>query len=220
MEKQILIEDKYSGSLYYLVGVQQVSGTKRSTVTQYPTASGKKISDNAFVEPQTLSFSLITSHLAMTPQKILRKDSKELEELTIKQLKQIISDWQDNAIRLNITTFEGYYTNMVLSTVQTTEGDNLGVWQPSLSFTEVREATVEFVQLDFPADAEEKANSNEEQPLGDDIGISAGDVGEAAGGALGGALIGAAIGSFFPGPGTAVGAVVGGIIGSVVAIVR
>lgn len=221
MEKQFLIEDRYSGNIYYFMGVSQVSGNRRSTVTQYPTASGKKISDNVFVEPQNLSFSLLTSRLAMTPQKILRAGSSELTELTVQDIKEVITDWQFNANRLNITSFEGYYPNMVLSGIQVQEGESLGLWQPTLTFTEVREATVEITKLQFPKDAQEQADGNDEQALGADNGWSASDYGSVIGaGAVGllggvgvGIAIGTAIGTVVPGPGNVIGAVIGGIVG-------
>lgn len=218
MEKMFLIEDKYTNNIYYLTGVSNVSGSRRTTITNYTTPSGRKISDNAFVEPQTVSFTINTSHLAMTPQKIIRGNSPQLSELTVQEIKDTIYEWQTKAIKLNITTFEGYYTNMVISEVSTTEGDELGVWKPSITFKEVREATAEFVELDFPKDSEEKANGNEEQPLGADNGVSAGDVGSVLGGAAAGALAGAAIGSLFPGPGTAIGAAIGAVVGFFVGV--
>lgn len=210
MNKLFLVEDLYNNNVYYLQGVSNVSGTKRSTVTQYTTPSGTKISDNAFVEPKSLTFSILTSHIATNTQKILKSGDKELQPLTIQDIKDVINEWQDNAIRLNITTFEGYYPNMILSQTQTTEGDNLGVWQPTLTFTEVRQADVQYIKLDFPQDAQEKADGTSEQDLGADNGTS---VGKVIGGAGAGALAGAAIGSFFPGPGTAIGAGIGAVVG-------
>lgn len=210
MNKLFLVEDLYNNNVYYLTGVSNVSSDKRSTITQYTTPAGPKISDNAFVEPKSLTFSILTSHIATNNQKILRSGSNELNELNIQDIKDIINEWQDKAIRLNITTFEGYYPNMVLSHTQITEGDNLGIWQPTLTFTEVRQAQVRYVHLDFPADALEKANGNSEQQLGNDNGTSVGTV---LGSAASGALAGAAIGSFFPGPGTAIGAGIGAVVG-------
>ena len=210
MNKLFLVEDLYNNNVYYLTGISNVSGSKRSTITQYTTPSGTKISDNAFVEPKSLSFSILTSHIATNSQKILRSGNKELDALTIQDLKDIIEEWQDKAIRLNITTFEGYYPNMVLSQTSTSEGDTLGLWQPSLTFTEVRQATAEYIQLDFTETAQEKADGTSEQDLGADNGTSVGTV---VGSAAAGALLGAAIGSFFPGPGTAIGAAIGGVVG-------
>ena len=210
MNKLFLVEDLHNNNVYYLTGVSSVSATKRSTITQYTTPSGSKISDNAFVEPKNLTFSILTSHIASHGQKILRSGRKEVEALTLNELKEIINEWQDNAIRLNITTFEGYYPNMVLSQLQTTEGDTLGMWQPTLTLVEVRQAQSEYLQLDFPLNAAEKADGTTEQNLGADNGTSVGTV---LGSAGAGALAGAAIGSFFPGVGTAVGAAIGGVIG-------
>lgn len=210
MEKLFLIQDKFTNNLYYLTGVTGIQGSKTATVTEYVTPSGKKISDNSYVNPQTLSFSLHTSHLAMHPQKVLKPNNKNTDILSLNELKELIDNWINNAIFLDITTFEESYKNMVLNSVSVSEGDTLGSWNPTLSFTEVRTAAVQTVKLNFPANQQEKANGDAEKDLGTNNGINAGQtvVSTAVG-----AAAGAAIGSFIPGIGTAIGAGIGALVG-------
>ena len=210
-----LVEDQNSGFLYYLTCASKVSGTRSAIVTQYPTVSGKSISDNMYVQPLTCTFNVKISSIYSTPQKYLDPNTQRIVQLTAEDLKQQIKDWQTNAIRLNITTFEDYFSNMVLDNIQSDEdGDTeIGVWSASLKFTEVRVAHITEVKLDFPATPEEEANSNDEMDLGPDNGSTAAEVGEALGYAAGGALVGAAIGSaIVPGVGTIIGAIGGTVL--------
>lgn len=204
------IEDTETGNLIYLRGVTDGNMQKRITLTDYPTVSGKKLTDNAYVEPITFSFTLHTSHLISTKQQISNIDKENKQDLSLVELKSIIEKWANEHTRLNITTFEGYYPSMILNSIIVPEGNNLGAWEPQLSFREVKIANISTVKLDFPKTANDNAAEKQEEDLGSGIGST---IGTGIGGIAGGALVGAAVGSFFPGPGTVIGAAIGGVAG-------
>lgn len=210
-----LIEDQSSGNLYYLTGVSNVNSNRNATVTQYPTVSGKSISDNMYVEPKTCGFTIVISSIYGSIQRVVYSESKISQDLTISDIKQFIKDWQTNATRLNITTFEDYFSDMVLNSITTNEdgSSGIGTWSATLQFTEVRVAEVSEVKLEFPANEQESANNNSEQDLGSDNGSTAGEIGSMVGSTGIGAAAGAAIGSIIPGIGTGIGAMIGGAIG-------
>lgn len=204
-----LIVDQVTGNSYYLTNISGVSGGKSSTITRYNTTSGTKISDHLYVNPRSLRFKINTSHIAMSPCKEIYASGEGVRILSVEDLKNIFDTWLTEGRRLNITTFEDYYTNLVLTDIQVNESEGLSAWSPSLVFSEVRTATAQTIQLDFPADNKEKAASNPEE----NTGMGAGDLVEGAGGAVGGALLGAAIGSLAGPVGAGVGAAIGAVAG-------
>lgn len=211
--QNFLIEDTSNNVLYYLVGVQKVSGATEATITQYSTPSGKRITDNFYVNPRNVSFELITSAIAMSQQKRVSSNSNVEYIMTIQDLKDLFRGWINSGTRVNITTFENYYPNMVMSALREDEGGALRQWTPSLSFTEVRIANAKIVKLEFPENAQEKADSDEETNLGANNGSVASTIGSVVGSTGAGAAAGALIGSVIPGIGTGVGAVIGGVFG-------
>ena len=66
---EFIIEDVHNNKMYYFSGVKSSGETITSVVTQYTTFTGTKISDNAYLSPKTLEFQLLTSAVAMVPQK-------------------------------------------------------------------------------------------------------------------------------------------------------
>lgn len=216
-----LVEDQSTGYLYYLTCISNVTGTRNAVVTQYPTVSGKSISDNMYVQPTTCTFQIIVSSIYNSTQKYVNPETQEIVQLTAADVKQQIIDWQYDAIRLNITTFEDSFSNMVVNSITTNEDGQtgLGNWIATLQFTEVRVAEIQEVKLDFPSNSEEEANDNSETNMGPDNGSTAGETNVAAeiggfvGNVGGGALLGAAIGSAVPVIGTAIGAIGGAVVG-------
>lgn len=210
-----LVEDQSTGYLYYLTCVSNVTATRSAVVTQYPTVSGKSISDNMYVQPKTCTFQVMVSSIYGTQQKYVNPITKNTIQLTAEEVKNAIILWQEDAIRLNITTFEDTFQNMVVNSIATNEdgSSGIGTWSATLQFTEVRVAQIQEVKLDFPESSQESANDNSEQSLGSDNGSVAAEVGSFVGNVGGGAAIGAAVGSVIPGIGTAVGAVGGAVVG-------
>lgn len=209
---KFMIEDLYNNKLYYFCGIQSPQIEKRATITEYSTSAGTKISDNSYVEPKTLSFTLHLSEIAMYPQKVLDNDTQRLSDLTMKNIQDLVDSWLSNAIRLNITTFTSNLNNMVLSDIIYPE-KALGIYAPMLTFKEVRQANVEYITIDFPRTTIELASNSTEQNTGTNNGISAGDVGRVIGTVGSGAAVGAIIGSVFPGPGNIIGAGIGAVYG-------
>ena len=210
-----LVEDQSTGYLYYLTCVSNVTGNRNAVVTQYPTVSGKSISDNMYIQPKNCSFQLLVSSVYNSVQKYINIDTQQTVQLNAADLKQQVIAWQEDSIRLNITTFEDSYSNMVLNSIITNEdgSSSVGMWSATLQFTEVRTAEITEIKLDFPACAEEEANDNSESNLGSDNGSVAAGVGGFIGNVGAGALMGAGVGSLIPGIGTAVGAIGGAVVG-------
>lgn len=210
-----LVEDQSTGYLYYLTCVSNVTATRAAVVTQYPTVSGKSISDNMYVQPKTCTFQVMVSSIYGTQQKYVNPVTKNTVQLTAEEVKNAIILWQEDAVRLNITTFEDSFSNMVVNNIATNEdgSSGIGTWSATLQFTEVRVAQIQEVKLDFPETPEESANNNSETNLGADNGSVAAEVGSFVGNVGGGAALGAAVGSVIPGIGTAVGAVGGAVVG-------
>lgn len=207
-------DNTVTSHMYLLSGISGISGGKQSTVTQYTTPSGKKISDHMYINPRTLSFTLNTSNIAMNPNKHYENSVLVNDFSDVEHIKSTINKWIDNGYRLNIQTFEDRYKNMVLTDVSLNEDSSgIGVWSPTLTFTEVRVAKVETIQLEFPKSNHESANENSTQPTGPDNGNDAGVAGNVLGNIGSGAMLGAAIGSFFPGYGTLIGGAIGAVVG-------
>ena len=55
--------NSYYNKLYYIKGASGLNHTKTARLTQYPTVSGKSISDNSYVEPISLSMNIICSRI-------------------------------------------------------------------------------------------------------------------------------------------------------------
>lgn len=209
---KFVIEDLYHNKLYYFCGIESPQIHKHATVTQYSTSSGTKISDNSYVEPKAISFTLYLSDIASNTQKVLDNSTQRLNELSRDTIQNVVNEWMDTAIRLNITSFTTHMENMILEDISYPE-KALGIYQPTLSFIEVRQANADYITIKFPRNSKELASGSGEQNIGANNGISAGDVGAVVGTTASGALVGAAIGSVIPGIGTAAGAVIGGVYG-------
>jgi len=209
---QFIIEDVYNNKMYYFTGVKSVNEQTNAVVTQYTTFTGTKISDNSYVNPKSLSFQMLTSGVAMVPQKEFDVETNSFKELSWLDVKKLLEMWLAQAIKLNITSYESYFENMYLTDIRASR-ESLYNWNPTLSFTEVRQASVSYIQLPFPVNNQEAADGNGDQDLGANNGVSIGDVGTVLGGTASGALLGAAIGSIIPGVGTAVGAGLGAVAG-------
>ena len=206
-------DNSVTSHMYLLSGISGVTGGKQSTITQYTTPSGKKISDHMYINPRTLSFTINTSNIAMNPNKHFENSVLVDDFSNVENIKSTINTWIEEGYRLTIQTFEDHYTNMVLTNITVNEDSSgLGVWNPTLTFDEVRVATVQTIQLEFPQSNRESANENSTQPTGPDNGNDAGVTGNALGNIGGAALLGASVGRIF-GPW---GALIGGAIGAVV----
>ena len=218
-----LIEAQDTGNVYYIKCISSITANRQAVVTQYPTVSGKSISDNMYLEPKSLNIQMSLGSFLYSSNKVVTPESRTYEPITVEDLKQLFKDWQTTAIRLNITTFEDYFENLVLNNITSEEinEDGLGTTKFSLAFTEVRIAQVVEIKLEFPNNSQESANNNDEQNLGADNGASSGEiigevgrfVGNVGTGALGGAALGAVIGSVGGPIGTAAGAIIGGALG-------
>lgn len=176
----------------YMNGLFSGNGNKQITITQYATASGLKVSDHAYREPETWQCTLFCGS-DFNSSKIYRArpNSNELEVIDKATMKQLIKEWADKSYRLNITTYEEQYTSMVIANIAHDEGSSLGVYKPTINFQEVRIATIQ--QRQFPASKVEKANNANETNYGADNGSSAESMAleGAKGLAIGAGLIGA-----------------------------
>ena len=173
----IFESDKENGKTYYFRTASNVSPTMRTSLTSYPTTEGTPIADHAYINPTQVSMS-ISASLYGSANNIFYYNSKGQEvALTSPQVKLLIKDWKDNSYRLTINTREGdkfeKFNNMVISNLNWSEdGVSLGVWQPTITFEEIRIASILVKQIKFPATKAVRANNNSQSNAGNDQGTA------------------------------------------------
>lgn len=167
----ITATDDYKTVILYLNGLVSGSSNKQITVTQYATPDGTKVSDNAYVEPAQWQCTLLCGNdFTLSP---ILKETLGNDELSIidkNEVKNLFKIWSDNAYRLSIQTYEDHYDNMVITNISHPEGEQLGVYKPTISFQEVRVATI--TTKKFAASKVEIANDTPEVDAGADNGVS------------------------------------------------
>ena len=223
MEKFYII-DKKSLITYYIVGVKSARPNKQVTITEYPVPEGGKISDHAYLEPVSLSLSIISDGFDVVRKSYFINDAGVSVSLSATEFKELINEWYRNHTRLDIQTLHGRFENMVLEGVSwNEESSSWSNFSPTISFREVKISSI-FVTTVSALDLEAGANYTAERNSGTDNGIevksSAGVAGKVLGDAAVGAGIGAAVGSIIPGVGTGLGALAGGAVGAVVGFIK
>lgn len=210
----IFESDKENGKTYYFRTARNVSPTMRTSLTSYPTTEGTPITDHAYRNPTQISM-VISASLYGSANNIFYYNSKGQEvALTSPQVKLLIKEWKDNSYRLTINTRESdkfvKFNNMVITNLTWSEdGVSLGVWEPTITFEEIRVASVLVKQIKFPATKAVKANNNSQSNAGNDQGtaVATDFFGTIGGYAVKGAFIGGITGH--PIIGTCLGAAVG-----------
>ena len=173
----IFESDKENGRTYYFRTASNVAPTMRTSLTSYPTTEGTPITDHAYRNPTQLSM-VISASLYGSANNIFYYNSKGQEvALTSPQVKLLIKEWKDNSYRLTINTREGdkfeKFNNMVITNLTWSEdGVSLGVCEPTISFEEIRIASVLVKQIKFPATNAVKANNNSQSNAGNDQGTA------------------------------------------------
>ena len=173
----IFESDKENGRTYYFRTASNVAPTMRTSLTSYPTTEGTPITDHAYRNPTQLSM-VISASLYGSANNIFYYNSKGQEvALTSPQVKLLIKEWKDNSYRLTINTREGdkfeKFNNMVITNLTWSEdGVSLGVCEPTISFEEIRIASVLVKQIKFPATKAVKANNNSQSNAGNDQGTA------------------------------------------------
>lgn len=173
----IFESDKENGKTYYFRTASNVSPTMRTSLTSYPTTEGTPIADHAYRNPVQISM-VISASLYGSANNIFYYNSKGQEvALTSPQVKLLIKEWKDNSYRLTINTRESdkfeKFNNMVISNLNWSEdGVSLGIWQPTITFEEIRIASVLVKQIKFPATKAVRANNNSQSNAGNDQGTA------------------------------------------------
>jgi hypothetical protein len=137
-------------------------------------------------------------------------------------LKKLLFAWKEEFTRLTIQTRLYQYTNMIITGISFPEDNsNLGQFNPTITFSECRTASI-YTEQYGPYDGyESKGTYDEEQDLGTSNGVSVGEtVVDFGSSIIGGAVAGAAIGKFLGGKGVIVGAVIGGAWGLVTSFIN
>lgn len=173
----IFESDKENGKTYYFRTASNVAPTMRTSLTSYPTTEGTPITDHAYRNPTQVSMS-ISASLYGSANNIFYYNSKGQEvALTSPQVKLLIKEWKDNSYRLTINTRESdrfvKFNNMVITNLTWSEdGTSLGVWEPTITFEEIRIASVLVKQIKFPATKAVRANNNSQSNAGNDQGTA------------------------------------------------
>ena len=173
----IFESDKENGKTYYFRTASNVSPTMRTSLTSYPTTEGTPITDHAYRNPAQISM-VISASLYGSANNIFYYNSKGQEvALTSPQVKLLIKEWKDNSYRLTINTRESdkfvKFNNMVITNLTWSEnGVSLGIWEPTITFEEIRIASVLVKQIKFPATKAVRANNNSQSNAGNDQGTA------------------------------------------------
>mgnify|MGYP007084309091 CR=1 FL=1 len=216
--KAIFIAEMNSTRKYYLKAVTTINNNLSTTLTSYPTPEGTPMSDNAYREPYSINVSLISSELTQIKNIYYYDEDSKLEKtISSEELKNLLNEWKENFTRLILQTRHYQFTNMIITNMSwSDDSNNLGQFNPSVTFSECRVASVYSEKLGPFEGYESEPKYNPEMSLGNSNGNPAGEVAyDTITGALGGAAAGAAIGSVIPGIGTAIGAAVGGVWGAI-----
>lgn len=203
---------------YYFKGVQSANIQKSATLTDYPTQEGTQFSDYKYRELQTITIQFSINGLIQTGVFSLQGDVYTY--LTKDDIKDLFQNWYEDNTFITIKTREEEFTNYVVSGIQWTEDNsNLGSFHPTLTFREVRVATIEQIEFEFPGTQQDNAANTPSTEGGQNNGNSTSfSEGSASWvGSVGGlAAAGAIVGSVIPGVGTLAGAIVGGIGGLII----
>ena len=173
----IFESDKENGKTYYFRTASNVAPTMRTSLTSYPTTEGTPITDHAYRNPTQVSM-IISASLYGSANNIFYYNSKGQEvALTSPQVKLLIKEGKDNSYRLTINTRESdrfvKFNNMVITNLTWSEdGTSLGVWEPTITFEEIRIASVLVKQIKFPATKAVRANNNSQSNAGNDQGTA------------------------------------------------
>lgn len=170
---RIFIRDKSTNNIWYLCNINDVTNTNTSAITQYPTISGSKISDHYYEEPKKLSFTIMFSRFI--PSNIYYVDKttgktqyfNQTGNYDLERFKSEVQRWKSEGVRLDIVTNEERYANMVIDSITSSENDRTyGMWSPTISFQEVREANVAYAHINIDTTTPESASLTIEQELG------------------------------------------------------
>lgn len=207
----IYILDKETGIKYYVKTMNNISQTKSATLTEYPTTEGTGITDHAYIEPNTVNFTLQTSEFNHHSQNVYYTGTaNNTVEVDLNSIKNLIGEWYKNHTRLLVQTRLNQYDNMIITNISLTEtNENRGEYNPTISLKECRIAHL-YTELLGPFEGIEiKPVYSQEYNMGTSNGASwEGTLGAIAAGATVGGIIGGIFGS------AVIGAVVGGAVGA------
>lgn len=210
------ITDKNTKLQYICKTTTGVSLSREATSTDYPTTEGAAISDHIYNNPDSLSMNLYVSELYTGDNFVeYNPATGTYRALTKEQVQLLVDGWYVYHNRLLITTRnyskQKQLDNMVLMSITSTAGNsNKGLWSPSLTFKQMRIATLRTVIIDFPNNSKTYINNSGGGDAGQDNGFTwSGAIGSLTAGAGTGALAGSFVGH------PIIGAVAGAVVGLV-----
>lgn len=208
----LFIKDTSSNITYFFKGYTSGQVNKNSTITSYTTVEGTPMSDYSYRELNDITLNLTVSDLNQAG-KYTYYSENVYRTGGIKELQELLNEWQSKCILLTVQTRTEKFDNMVIKSVSYDErDDNRGAFEPTIVLQEQRRAYLNVVQMGPFSTPTSRANHVSETSTGNDSGTSAAfKVGQAAGTIGSAALLGAGIGAAVGHPviGAAVGAVAG-----------
>lgn len=215
----------------YLYAVSNIANSSNTRLTSYPTTDGTSISDNAYREPYRISMNVSISELNTSKNSLVETDDDTTENRntpTMEDLKKLFFSWKENFTRLVLQTRHTQYTNMIITSISWNDNNNTyGTFNPSITFSECRVASIETISVGPCEDASTSASYSQESFRGIHNGSAIGSIasGAVAGTAIGiggAVLLGASLGGkagTLGGPlGIAIGAGVGLVAGTIYGI--
>lgn len=209
---KVYIIDKTTNITYYLVGIKEISPNSSTTITEYPVPEGGRISDHSYKNPNSLSIQMISDGFDALKKSYYIDQEGNIVNLSYSALKDLLENWIENAVQLEIQTVHKLFHNMLLNNVSWREGE--GSWSkftPTMAFKEARIAKVYTTTINA-LNVSTGANYSVEEETGESNGTEMNSQ-SVVGGVLAGAAVGALVGGIIPGVGHVAGAVVGGVIG-------
>ena len=187
--------------VYRFQSISTFQSNNTSNITTYPTTEGTPKTDNIYTNPSTFTVNIsIGGSENISDEWGIGADRPRNAFSLLKQ-------WREEAVRFTISTPQGDYLNMFLTTIMPT-GTSLNAYDfnASLTFSELFISKFETVVVGPFNSGITMANDSSTQ----DNGTTFGDVIDGVAETLGGTAVGAIAGGTVFGP---IGAVVGGILG-------
>lgn len=146
---------------WFFDAILQASHTSTLTITSHPIQAGSNVSDNAFLQPRTLSMNIGMSDVAKSFIPGQFEDGTSRSEQAYKVLKEL----QQLRIPVQVYTRRGLYQNMLVETL-TVQDDNTTVYglRVTVDLQELLVATVQVVKISANPAVTDKAKKGKQQP--------------------------------------------------------
>lgn len=146
---------------WFFDAILQASHTSTLTITSHPIQAGSNVTDNAFLQPRTLSFNIGMSDVTKSfiPGQFAGGSSRS------EQAYEVLKQLQQLRIPVQVYTRRGLYQNMLVETL-TVQDDNTTAHglRVTVDLQELLVATVQVVKISSNPGVTDKAKKGKQQP--------------------------------------------------------